>query len=74
MKIKVKVYPNSKKDVIDGFKDSILHIRVSSSADKGKANLDVINLIADHYNITKKNIKILSGNTSRLKLIEINTN
>jgi uncharacterized protein YggU (UPF0235/DUF167 family) len=39
----------------------------------GKANAVVIELLAEHYGVPKKNIQIVSGHTTRLKWIEVIT-
>ncbi len=44
---------------------------VTKSPEKGKANLAVIKILADYFNVPKSYLKIVSGFTSRNKIIEI---
>ena len=70
MVIKVKVTPSAKEDrIVSQDPDGVWKIRVSCSADKGKANQAVVNLLANHFNKPKRSIIIKSGFTSRLKTI-----
>ena len=78
MKISVKVIPAAKKEEVVVVNDEkgnfFLKIKTTKPANKGKANAEVIKIIADYYKINKKMVKILSGQTSRLKLVEIEKN
>jgi uncharacterized protein len=48
-----------------------LQARVTAPPDKGKANEALIVLVARALEIPKSNVKIVSGDTSRLKTLEI---
>ncbi len=72
MIINVKVIPNSKKQEIKK-EDDVLKIKLMSPAVKGKANKELIELLAKYYNTKKSFIKIKKGNSSKEKVIEVNT-
>ena len=70
MKIYVKVVTNAKKAEVA--KDNGgYRIRVTSKPEKGKANREVIELLAKYFGKSKSEIRILAGEKSRSKIIEI---
>ncbi len=73
MQKKVKVKPNSKVQKIEESVDGSLIVHLKSPPVDGKANEELIKILADKFDIPKSNIKIKSGLSSRQKLIEINT-
>ena len=74
MKIKVNVIPNSSRNEIVGWQGDTLKIKVKAPADKGKANKELINILAKKFNVKKGQINIKSGHKIRTKLILININ
>lgn len=70
MIIKVKVIPNSSINRIEISEDGNYKVKVKSVPLKGKANAEVISLLAKHFNVSENNVKIKNP-TSRLKLVEI---
>ncbi len=71
MKITVKVKPNSKEQNIIRNKDGSLLVRLKSPPVDGKANQELINILAKEFKVKKSQIKIKYGSSSRQKLIEI---
>ena len=71
MKIGVKVVPGAKIAQIQPSIGDDLKIWVKGRPKEGEANLCVIELLAKHFNITKSQVKIVSGYKSRNKIIEI---
>lgn len=69
--IKLIVRPNASRNSIDGIYLDRIKIRISSPPEKGRANKELIKFISEKLRIPKKNIKIISGNSSNLKEIEI---
>lgn len=71
----VKVTPNAKDNSIkeerDLFDNITYKIKTVAMPQDGAANKLVIEIIAKHFKIAKKNIKIIRGLTSRDKIIEI---
>ena len=72
MQITGKVKPNSKEQKIIEEVDGSLTIRLKSPPVDGKANEELIKVLSKKYHIPKSYIRIKSGVSSRLKLIEIN--
>ncbi|MBW4596281.1 MAG: DUF167 domain-containing protein [Brasilonema angustatum HA4187-MV1] len=73
MQKKVKVKPNSKIQKIEEEADGTLKVHLKSPPVDGKANEELIKLLAEKFDVSKSHIKIKSGLSSRQKLIEIDT-
>lgn len=73
MQKRVKVKPNSKQQKIEEQADGTLTVYLKSSPVDGKANEELIKLLADKFDVPKSYISIKSGLSSRQKLIEIIT-
>jgi uncharacterized protein len=71
MQKKVKVKPNSKQQKIEEQPDGSLTVYLKSPPVDGKANEELIKLLAKKFDVAKSNIIIKSGFSSRQKLIEI---
>ncbi|MGH1395528.1 MAG: DUF167 domain-containing protein [Trichormus sp.] len=71
MQKKVKVKPNSKQQKILEESDGSLTVHLKSPPVDGKANEELIKLLADKFDLPKSQIRIKSGLSSRQKLIEI---
>ena len=76
MKISIKVVPNAKQNEIaeDGFDEGgarIIKVRVNQPPEDGKANKAAIELLAKYFKVKKSAVSIISGDTSRNKIVEI---
>ena len=71
MKIFVKVKPKAEKEKVIKIDDVNFKVWVRELPEKGKANLAVIRALADYFNVSQSDIEIVSGSTSKLKIIEI---
>ena len=69
----IKVKPNSKISIITkvNHPDYDYKVNVISPPDKNKANMEIIKLISEYFNISKNSVKICKGKKSKIKLIEI---
>lgn len=74
MKKQVKVKPNSKQQNIQEEADGSLTVHLKSPPVDGKANEELIKLLAEKFNVSKSQITIKSGLSSKTKLVEIDTN
>lgn len=72
MRLKIKVIPRSSKNEVVGLMaDGTLKIKLTAAPVEGKANAALIKLLSDHFRVPKKDITIVQGEQSKLKLIEI---
>lgn len=71
MKLKLKVTPNSNKNQVVGWLGQFLKVKIKAPADRGRANDELINFLAQELNIQRSQINLEKGLTSRRKLISI---
>ena len=71
MIVKVRVIPNSKKSEMAGRIGHILRIRVAVPAENNKANEELIEFLADFFEVKKKMVRIIRGHKAREKTISI---
>ena len=71
MKIFVRVKPKAKEEKIEKIDDINFRAQVKEPPEKGRANRAIVKMLADYFNISQSNVRIISGSTSRLKIIEI---
>lgn len=71
MYLMVKVIPNAPKNQIVGKTDGVVKIKIKAPPEDGKANEALILFLSETLNVPKKKIRIVSGETSRTKKIEI---
>ena len=69
-RLKVKVVPKAKKQEVVK-EGEVLKVKVKSPPEKGKANQELIEILADYFNVSVQSVKFVSGQTSRLKIVEI---
>ena len=65
-----KVSVSFNKDYLK-IQDDHIEIGVMAKPVKGEANLEIIKKIAKHFGISKANVRIVAGEKSRDKMIEI---
>lgn len=71
MKIFVKTKPKSKEEKVQRIDENHFIVSVKAPPIEGKANQAVLNLLPDYFKLPKHQIQIISGHTSRQKIIEI---
>lgn len=69
--LKVHITPNSAKNHTAGFYGDSLNIKIKAPAVDGKANKALISFLADLISVKKSQIKIISGEKSRNKILLI---
>jgi uncharacterized protein (TIGR00251 family) len=71
MLVRVQVIPRSKKSTVIDIGKGGLKVKVLSPPIDNQANNELIQVLAQYYNVKKSSIKIKKGMRSRNKLIEI---
>ncbi|MBA3063724.1 YggU family protein [bacterium] len=69
--IKVKIVPGSSKNKILGVHNDAIKITITAPPIEGKANKKCIAYLAKYFDVAKSKIEIISGQTSKNKLIKI---
>jgi uncharacterized protein (TIGR00251 family) len=70
-KLQVKVKPNTSVSSLARQADGSWLARLKSPPVDGKANQELIALIAEHFSLRKAQVRIKSGTGGRSKLVEI---
>jgi len=69
--LKVKVFPKAGRNQIVGVRNGELVIRLQAPAVKGEANKGLVRYLAKVLSVSKSVIEIVSGETSRHKVIHL---
>ena len=71
MRITVRVKAGSKKEMIEEIDDNNFVVKINQPAIEGKANKDLIEALAEYFNVSVSRIEIIKGEKSKNKVIEI---
>lgn len=69
--LKMKAFPKSERNEIVGVRNGELVLRIQAPALKGQANKELVKFLAKTLAVARSDIKILSGETSRHKLLSL---
>ena len=69
--IQVKVKPNSRASLLEQKEDGTWLAQIKSPPVDGKANEELLALVAKHFKCRKSDVQIKSGASTRMKLIQI---
>ena len=69
--IQVKVKPNSRASVLEQQDDGTWLAQIKSPPVDGKANEELLTLVARHFGCRKSDVSIKSGGSGRMKLVRI---
>ena len=71
MLVQIKVKPNSRKPRLEEAGGGAMTAYLKSPPVEGKANEELIAVLAGHYGVPKSKVRIKTGSSSRTKLVEI---
>ena len=76
IRIPVRLTPKGGRDAIDGWRESadgkrVLAARVAAPPEDGKANEALVRLIAKTLDVSKSQVRIVTGETARMKILEV---
>jgi len=69
IRLSVKVQPNARQQEIQKINEGEYRIHVLSPPAEGKANKEVIDVIASHFHLPRSRVKIIRGKKSRKKIV-----
>lgn len=69
--VKVKIVPGASRNKIIGAYNNALKISIAAPPVEGKANKKCIAYLAKYFEVAKSKVEIISGQTSKNKLIKI---
>jgi len=67
----VRVVPRASKSEIAGEHDGALKVRIASPPVDGAANAGLIKLLAKQFRVSRSDVEIIAGESSRSKRIKI---
>ena len=67
----MKVKPNARASVLEEGDDGVWQAQLKSPPVDGKANRELVELIAQHFGCAKSAVTIKSGASGRMKLVKI---
>jgi len=65
------VHPNAARNELIGFSEGVLRLKIAAPPVRGKANKELIAFLAQKLGLSKGDLTILKGHSSRNKLISI---
>lgn len=71
MRLRVRVKPHSRKDEVKQIASDAYEVRTTAPPEKGKANRQVILLLAEFLRVSPARLVIIRGETAREKVIEV---
>jgi uncharacterized protein (TIGR00251 family) len=71
MRFNLKVIPNASRSEIIVEENGNLKVKVQVPPEDGRANKAIIQLLAQHFKIPKNRVKIVAGEKSHQKIIEV---
>ncbi|MDP3953529.1 MAG: DUF167 domain-containing protein [bacterium] len=73
MNLSVEIKPNSHKASLEQLGGGSYKAYLKSPAVEGKANQELIEVLADHFGVAKSMVEIVSGLKSRRKRVNISS-
>lgn len=70
--IHIKVEPRSSRSGVAGFYGEGLKVKLTSPPLEGKANKELVEVLAREFKISKKDIEIIRGEKSKNKIVRLN--
>ncbi len=71
MYIKVKVFPDQKKESFEPTAENRFIAKVKFPAEQNLANTRVMELVAEHFSVSVKKVKIVSGHHHPSKILSV---
>lgn len=69
--INIKVEPRSSKSGIAGPYGDALKVKLTSPPVEGRANKELVEVLAKEFGIRKKDVEIISGQSSKNKIVKL---
>lgn len=71
VRIEVKVLPRSSKNMVLGEQEGALKVKLAAPPVDGEANQALIKYLASFFDVPRRNVVLLKGESSRNKVLEI---
>lgn len=67
----VRVIPRARRNCVDGTRAGRLLVRTTAAPVDGRANAAVVQLIAEHFGVPRRSVRVVTGERSRDKTVRI---
>ena len=71
MLIKVTAHANNKKDFVESDMFGLLHVYTKTRPQEGEANKAIVEILAEHFKVSKGCVVLKHGRTGKVKTFEI---
>ena len=71
MRINIKVHARSKRESVVAQPDGSYKVDVKAPPVEGAANEAICELLASHFKVHKRDVRVVLGNTNNTKVVEI---
>lgn len=71
MKYNIRVIPRSSRNSIEEVSSNTYKVRLTAAPIDNEANIKLIKLLSEHFDVAKTRIKIVSGLTSKNKIVDV---
>ena len=71
IRLSIRLQPRSSRNEIAGLQGDRLKIRITAPPVEGMANEALIEFLSESLNISRRNVCIVSGHSSRNKIVEV---
>jgi len=71
VRIEVRVQPRSSRNQVVGEQNEALKIKLTAPPVEGEANAALVDFLSNYLKLPRKDIKLIKGETSRHKIVEI---
>ncbi|MEZ5274762.1 MAG: DUF167 domain-containing protein [Opitutaceae bacterium] len=70
-RLTIRAVPGARRNAVDGPLGEAIKIRLKAPAVDGKANRALLAFLAECLHLRSRDLRLVSGETSRLKIIEV---
>lgn len=71
MRITVHAKPRSHINAVERLDETTYRVSVQEPPVEGRANTAIVRTLADHFHVAPSLVRIISGHTSRQKIVDI---
>ena len=70
-RLRLRVTPGARRSEVVGRLGETWKVRVHAAPERGRANAEVVELLADTLEVARSELRVVAGHTSRDKIVEL---
>ncbi len=70
-RLRIHVVPGAKRAAVGGRHGDAWKLRVTAAPERGKANAAVVDLLATHLGVARRDVEIVAGKMTRDKVVSL---